>query len=404
MVLDPFCGTGTTALVCAEQGIPCDTVDINPFLLWLTKVKTRAYSPSELDAFRELARVVSRAACARDSQPAWIPALHQIERWWDSDTLCALARAKEAIRGFDTGCPIATMDLLLVAFCRTLIECSNASFSHQYMSFRTPGNGSGTPSLLPPEDLVAVSVHSTVSSGDAPALGSGYGPGCVASSNCGIYVSWEQSAAEIAAAAASPIIAAPAVIHGDARELEQSLPLHRYTCVITSPPYPNRISYIRELRPYMYWLSYLRDGRAAGELDWKAIGGTWGRATSNVGRWQPPEPVSIPYDGFDCMIKEIEGHSPILSRYVHKYFYDIVLHCRSLRHIMADGGSLHYIVGNSKFFDVVVPVERIYARIFEALGFEDVGVRAVRKRNSKKELFEFIVSARLAIHDGVQGS
>jgi GT2 family glycosyltransferase len=34
-----------------------------------------------------------------------------------------------------------------------------------------------------------VSVHSTVSSGGAPALGSGNGPGCVASSNCGIYVS-----------------------------------------------------------------------------------------------------------------------------------------------------------------------------------------------------------------------
>jgi hypothetical protein len=278
----------------------------------------------------------------------------------------------EAIQGFEVCSHAATMDLLRVAFCRTLIECSNASFSHQSMSFKAAGNGSVTPSLLPAKDLVAVS--------------------------------WKQSAAEIAAAAASPVIAAPAVIHGDARELEQCLPPHRYTCVITSPPYPNRISYIRELRPYMYWLGYLRNGRAAGELDWKAIGGTWGCATSNVGRWQPPEPVAIPYEGFESIIKEIEGYSLLLSRYVHKYFYDIVLHCRSLRHIMAEGGSLHYIVGNSKFFDVVVPVERIYARIFESLGFEDVGVRAVRKRNSKKELFEFIVSARLATHNSGRGS
>ncbi|WP_322490103.1 hypothetical protein [Chloroflexus sp.] len=37
--------------------------------------------------------------------------------------------------------------------------------------------------------------------------------------------------------------------------------------VITSPPYPNRMSYIRELRPYMYWLGYLNNGRDAGELD-----------------------------------------------------------------------------------------------------------------------------------------
>jgi tRNA/tmRNA/rRNA uracil-C5-methylase (TrmA/RlmC/RlmD family) len=29
-VLDPFCGTGTTALVCAERGIRAETTDINP--------------------------------------------------------------------------------------------------------------------------------------------------------------------------------------------------------------------------------------------------------------------------------------------------------------------------------------------------------------------------------------
>lgn len=44
IVLDPFCGKGTTALVCAEKGITVDTTDINPFLLWLTKVKTAQYS------------------------------------------------------------------------------------------------------------------------------------------------------------------------------------------------------------------------------------------------------------------------------------------------------------------------------------------------------------------------
>jgi len=37
---------------------------------------------------------------------------------------------------------------------------------------------------------------------------------------------------------------------------------------------------IRELRPYMYWLRFFRTGREAGELDWDAIGGTWGVATS----------------------------------------------------------------------------------------------------------------------------
>ena len=40
-VLDPFCGSGTTALVCAERGVRADTTDINRFLLWLAAAKSR---------------------------------------------------------------------------------------------------------------------------------------------------------------------------------------------------------------------------------------------------------------------------------------------------------------------------------------------------------------------------
>lgn len=154
------------------------------------------------------------------------------------------------------------------------------------------------------------------------------------------------------------------------------------------------MSYIRELRPYMYWLEYLRDGRSAGELDWEAIGGTWGCATSNLARWQPESDIAIPFDGFDRILASIAARSLLLSRYVHKYFYDMVFHCTELFEVVRPGGNIHYIVGNSKFYDVLLPVEAIYARLFEAVGFEQVRIRTIRKRTSKKELFEFVVSAR----------
>src|SRR5689334_23325014 len=57
-VLDPFCGTGTTALVCAEAGVACDTTDINPFLLWLTEAKTRVYHREQITSFERAARAV----------------------------------------------------------------------------------------------------------------------------------------------------------------------------------------------------------------------------------------------------------------------------------------------------------------------------------------------------------
>jgi len=44
----------------------------------------------------------------------------------------------------------------------------------------------------------------------------------------------------------------------------------------------------------------------------------------------------------------------------------------------------------------MLPVEAIYAAMFKSVGFVDVEVKTIRKRSSKKELFEFVVSARKA--------
>ncbi len=83
----------------------------------------------------------------------------------------------------------------------------------------------------------------------------------------------------------------------------------------------------------------------------------------------------------------------MLSRYVHRYFEDIKSHVLSLRKVLAPGAQCHYIVGNSKFYDTLLPVEEIYAALFEDAGFIHAHVDTIRKRTSKKELYEFIVHA-----------
>jgi hypothetical protein len=362
VVLDPFCGTGTTALVCAERGIECDTTDINPFLLWLAGVKAARYSAAEVAAFEKASTRVSRSILGASDASPWVPALHQIEKWWSPAKLGGLGRAMDAIAKLRDPEP-RVVELLKVAFCRTLIEHANVSFGHQSMSFKKKDGADNLVLALPgseQEELVAT---------------------------------WQRSVAAISAAARAPVQSPPRPLFCDARDLSQALPPERYGCVITSPPYPNRMSYIRELRPYMYWLGYLTDGRQAGELDWQAIGGTWGCATSNVAKWSPAEPVEVPFDEFSEIVARIGERSPILGRYVDKYFHDMVHHCRSLAAVVAPGGSLHYIVGNSRFYDVMLPVERIFAKLFESVGFTDAKVETFRKRTSKKELFEFVVSA-----------
>ncbi len=187
------------------------------------------------------------------------------------------------------------------------------------------------------------------------------------------------------------------VLIGDSRNLD-AVSNSKFDMLVTSPPYPNRMSYIRELRPYMYWLEFLREAREAGEMDWQAIGGTWGIATSRLNEWKLQSDTFLPRYLRD-MLERIAGadakSGEILSKYVAKYFEDMWAHFAAARNVMESGGEVHYIIGNSKFYDCLVPAEQVYADMLKKLGYTDVNIHVLRKRNSKKELLEFDVTARV---------
>jgi hypothetical protein len=368
-VLDPFCGTGTTALVCAERGVPCDTTDINPFLLWLARAKSYPYSAEDVRAARETALAVTRSAHDSARGRHWIPALSNIEKWWAPPVLDALSRAWNELSQRAASIPAPSHWLLALAFLRSAIRTAHVSFGHQSMSFRQNDHRSAQPPLIQVNERSGV-----------------------------VATEWEEAIESITDAAGSPIGTEPRAIYCDARNLTDALERRSYALVITSPPYCNRMSYIRELRPYMYWMGFLTDARAAGDLDWQAIGGTWGTATSNVARWEPDSPVRIPFAGFEEIVSGVARsagrHSNLLARYIAKYFHDAVVHARELFEVVQPRAAVHYIVGNSKFYDVIIPTEELYAAIFRDVGFEAVSLKALRKRTSKKELFEYLVSAR----------
>jgi|ERR1700733_637657 len=361
-VLDPFCGTGTTALVCAEEGIDSDTTDINPFLLWLGAAKCRQYSAKELAEAHGVAHEVVAALRSTNGTKPWLPPLFQIEKWWDGPLLDKIAKVRAVIGERSGELSDNASNLLKVAFCRTMIETANVSFGHQSMSFKKVS------------DQMTFAVPSDVAET--------------------VIANWQAATLSIFNAAETSIASQPNFIYCDARNLREKFESESFDCVITSPPYPNRMSYIRELRPYMYWLGYLEDAKKAGEMDWEAIGGTWGCATSNLTKWEHPADIKVPYEQFPEILSDIAKQSSLLSRYVEKYFCDMVVHVRNLFEVVNTGGAVHYVVGNSKFYDVLLPVEEIFAALFRATGFRDVRVEPIRKRSSKKELFEYLVSAR----------
>lgn len=357
VITDPFSGTGTTPLAAAELGHFGQSVDVNPFLIWLGRVKTTHYSSETLLAAVEANKEVMASAQAhhRDGD-LWQPNLHKIEKWWSPGALHALKALRASIDRYEG----QIRDLLDISLCRSLISASNAAFNHQSMSFK---DGSGEPALFEMDD--AVQTFSTFSSEMSSTIES----------------------------ARYDLIGSAAIHEGDSRVGVEGL--KEADLILTSPPYVNRMSYIRELRPYMYWLRYLDVASDAGDLDWRAIGGTWGTATSKLKTWSPAAetPVDEAIRAVCARIAEDGGkNGPLLASYVHKYHHDMWLHFQSITPVVKHGGSVSYIVGNSTFYGHEVPAQQWYAEMLKELGYCGVKVDIIRKRNSNKALFEYDVT------------
>ena len=359
-VLDPFCGTGTTALSAITRGKHAVSVGVNSFLVWLASVKCKHYSNQSITKAHALARLILQSIQYDKVQPIPAPPIFDIDRWWNSNELLFLRTIKSAIDSF---CPVESpeKDLLYITFCRILIKLSNAAFNHQSMSFKDK------------------STHQLTILNQSPEFNSLF----------------EKEFNFVLSSAQTNPLATASIILGDSRNLEKCTQ-NSFDLLITSPPYPNRMSYIRELRPYMYWLGYLKEAKEAGEIDWGTIGGTWGIATSRLMQWQAAHNhylVDELVKFLSALTQSNEKNAILLANYVSKYFADIWNHLSSVRNILSKNAKVNYIIGNSSFYGIVLPVEIIYKRMLESLGFDQVKITPIRKRNSKKALFEFNVSA-----------
>lgn len=355
-ILDPFSGTATTGLVAVEHRLSAHCFDINPFLIWFGNAKCRNYSKSELRKLKsgiEKALTECKMIANKDN---WVPKIHNINRWWCEHTLKVLAALRQAlVNQFGEPKKDNVFALAWIAFCRLIIETSSAAFNHVSMSFHDEVT---TFEIEQIEYLYLEIVNVIIQSANEELMG------------------------------------LASVHFVDSRE-PVFIDDIRYSHVITSPPYPNRMSYIRELRPYMYWTKFLDTARDAGELDWKAIGGTWGIATSRLQGWES-NGIELPETLTRVVAKILETkekNALLMAKYVWKYFHDMHLHFHSLRNCLKKGAMLSYIVGNSSFYGIQVHTEKLLEDSLRSLGFTNIGSKAVRKRNSKKELFEYFTYA-----------
>ncbi len=364
-VLDPFSGVGTVPLCMKYRGVPACSIELNPYLHFVGTVKTRTYADLPdirefFDSFlvrarEEVAAIpTGKAVAAYLVQNArWIPPIHKPQRWWSPMNLAQLTCVRRLLLNTeDTG---EHIDLLKMGVLGILIPVSNAKHNHVSLTFaKRPLSAVDVVGILADKLLEIIQDIDAVSS----------------------------------------LPCSEVMVHsGNSKEAASVLRRGpKVSAVITSPPYPNRFSYARETRPHLFFFNMIASAEAVGQLETDAIGGTWGRATSVLmDGVEPANPVVrkllTPYlDG-----AHRQGNGVLMSAYVVKYFNDLFTHAEQIAKVCRARAKLAYVIGNSKFYGNPLPSDEILAGIFAHFGFALDGIHKMRRRVSKRGLYEAVV-------------
>ena len=123
MVLDPFCGSGTTLMESQRAGIPSVGIDLNPIACLISRVKT---SPAPAGFERSAIEVLEAARDKRDPSRQEIP---NVDHWFKPEVQEAIAALVEAIeRHPETDC----RDALRLALSSILVRVSNQESDTRY--------------------------------------------------------------------------------------------------------------------------------------------------------------------------------------------------------------------------------------------------------------------------------
>ena len=366
VVLDPFAGAGTTLIECKLNNLECYGFEINPFLHFVGKTSLHWIDDTGMlrqrltrigDAFAR--RQTELRAVPLEECGLPIPPIHNVYRWWRPDVL---------------------KDLLIL---RNVIDAQAKDEQNVRDFFRLAIAGVLVPDLTN-VTLGRLQLHFIDRSTD----------------RLDVWRTFYEHACrmidDLEAARHLPKTRVQEIYLEDATQVSAEKHKWRADIVITSPPYPNRYSYVWNTRPHLYFFGFFTGRREAADLDKRTIGGTWGTATSVLAKgiiepaFPVVEKVVVP------VAADIRKLDNLMANYLMKYFNLLAQQIVAMDPLLKRDAQVAYVVGNSRLKGVYVETDVLLAKIFEGLGLHYTvsGIERFRRRHSGKDLFESIVYAR----------
>lgn len=177
------------------------------------------------------------------------------------------------------------------------------------------------------------------------------------------------------------------IINGDSRTINPSNISKKVNFVITSPPYPNEKDYSRTTRLESVLLGYINT-----KEDLRSIKKHFIRSnTKNVYKDDDDFRFIEDIGSISSLSKTIEdkrielnktsGFEKLYSKVVRLYFGGMARHLINLKPILADGARLAYVVGDqASYFNIPIRTAELLAEVAEHAGYRVENIDHFRKR------------------------
>lgn len=367
LVLDPFCGTGTTVVECKKRGVASVGIEAHPMAHFAGVTKTDwAVSPRRL---RDVARAVGEDAHRRLDRA----------KIYDDSQLSFVREDTEASR---------LLGLCQEKMALLLTDSISPRPLHKALVLIAAIDRHATPSVSGPLRLaLARELVSSISNLHfGPEVG--IGP---AKPDAPVVGPWldrvEEMAVDLEALRGRDAVPST-VHHADSRRLPALLAPGSVDAVITSPPYPNEKDYTRTTRLESVLLGFIS---TKAQLQSLKRGMLLRSNTRNVYKGDEDDLWVADHAEVQRIARDIEarrielgktsGFERLYARVTKLYFGGMARHLAELRPALRPGARLGYVVGDqASYLRVMIRTGQILGSIAERLGYEVESIDLFRTR------------------------
>lgn len=361
LLLDPFCGTGTTLVEAKKRKVPSVGVEAMPLTAFVARTKVDWSCDADLLEYHAKSVALSALGRLERQGIADSPPNDPIE----PDTLMQFSPDQQRLVFNNAISPLPLHKALVLKDAIERDFCAGVIQHERLALASTVVNSASNLKFGPEVGVGKVKTDAAVVSEWLTAIG--------------------RMAEDLRRNSENGV---RSVVHeADARSLGSPLPERSIDAVITSPPYPNEKDYTRTVRLESVLLGFFRDRSHLREVKEDLLRSN----TRNVFKGDTDSELVKDQDDIVRLASLIEqrrvelgktsGFERRYAQVTMEYFGGMVRHLRSLSRVLKPGALLAYVVGDqASYFRILIQTGKLLERLAESEGYHVEGRELFRTR------------------------